>query len=222
MIHLYQVQDDTINIPVDFTLITDSLTALKQYLHYPWEERETYVLTIDSGTVQSIYNKFNNGYEQKFTIQKLEYYGKIDLTIENIKNDAIVQLVSTSKEESVIESRYINGASTVEFNYLKPTSYNIKLILDTNGNQKWDPGSYTLGIQPEKVFYYHKTIPVRSNWELKELWTVDVDNPNPQKPQKPDTETTKKTKKRNRTPSSSRSGRSMTRPGGGMTKVIRN
>ena len=75
----------------------------------------------------------------------------------------------------------------------------MRLIVDANGNGKWDTGEYEKGLQPESVYYYHHSLDLRALFEYtQDDW--DITAPlNEQKPleitkQKPD----KERRKRNR------------------------
>ena len=65
------------------------------------------------------------------------------------------------------------GDGKIEFPYLKPDKYKLRLIMDQNKNGKWDTGFLADHLQPEKVIYWPKVIKVRSNFEYKENWKID-------------------------------------------------
>ena len=58
------------------------------------------------------------------------------------------------------------------FNMLSAGKYRIRLILDTNGNKKWDTGNYLKKIQPEEVIYFWKEIELRANWDMNETFNT--------------------------------------------------
>ena len=43
---------------------------------------------------------------------------------------------------------------------------------DGNNNQKWDAGNYVQRLQPERVFYFEKTLEVMPNWKIEETFSV--------------------------------------------------
>jgi len=63
----------------------------------------------------------------------------------------------------------------IEFPFLKPDKYRIRVIMDTNQNGKWDTGYLADNLQPEKVLYFPKIIKVRSNFEIQESLAIDYD-----------------------------------------------
>ena len=44
------------------------------------------------------------------------------------------------------------------------------LFIDENWNGVWDPGNYSLGIQPEEVYYFPYTLQMRAFWDIEEEW----------------------------------------------------
>ena len=100
-----------------------------------------------------------------------------------------------------MESRTSNGHCV--FYFVKPGTYYMRLIIDENGNGKWDTGDFEKGIQPERVSYYHHSLDLRALFEYsQDDW--DINAPlNEQKPleitkQKPDKERRKTNRNANR------------------------
>lgn len=60
------------------------------------------------------------------------------------------------------------------FKNLTPDEYKIRIITDTNANNKWDVGNYEKDIEPEPVLLFRTidkkfSTPVRANWEVGPL-----------------------------------------------------
>jgi hypothetical protein len=53
------------------------------------------------------------------------------------------------------------------------------VIFDTNGNQKWDSGSYLQKRQPERISYYPAELDTRTGWDLVEEFILEKTNPDP-------------------------------------------
>ena len=63
----------------------------------------------------------------------------------------------------------------VEFPFIKPEKYKIRLIVDRNQNGQWDTGDLDQWKQPERVIYYPKILKIRSNFEIQESWVLPDD-----------------------------------------------
>ncbi len=172
MVHL-QVKQDSIYNPVEFKFRADSVSSTKYWLTYPWEFGTTYKLTIDSMAVQTIYDLPSRKFESEFNTQEEEHYGKIILTVNNVKGPTIIQLLTDDAKESVVRSTVIEKDGEVTFPFLEPQKYLLKAIFDRNNNGIWDTGNLKEKLQPEEVSYFLSVLKVRSNWENRDvIWDL--------------------------------------------------
>jgi len=135
-----------------------------------WEEGMSYRLFIEPGAFTDIYELTNDTTIVSFTTRSLEYYGKIILALTNVSENLVVQLMST--EQKILSEKSIETDGTIEFPFLAPSNYKLKVIFDANRNGIWDTGDYLNGIQPEWVEYYSGEINVRSNWDMEVNWRL--------------------------------------------------
>ncbi|MBV5312972.1 MAG: Ig-like domain-containing protein [Prolixibacteraceae bacterium] len=164
---------DTVKTMIPIVVEKDTNSIRKYYIEYDWEPNSSYLFRIDSAAARNIYGHPNNKTDQKFRTQKEDYYGRIYLTISGLSGPAIVQLLANDKEERILQKIQVFGDGKIEFPYLKPEKYIIRLMMDPNKNGKWDTGFLSGNIQPERVVYYPKVIKVRSNFDIKENWEIN-------------------------------------------------
>ena len=65
----------------------------------------------------------------------------------------------------------INGKPQI-FEFLKEGKYKLRVIIDANGNKKWDKGDFDTAKEPEKVMFFDKTISIREGWQTVEQWIL--------------------------------------------------
>ncbi|HKJ79770.1 MAG TPA: Ig-like domain-containing protein [Prolixibacteraceae bacterium] len=173
-IHLY-LRDDTIKTPLQYNFSKDT-TAWRTYrLAYNWEASTDYSLEIDSAASATIYGITNKELTKKFSTRDEDYYGIINLKLNNVKVPMIIQLLENTDNEKVVAERFADEDETVVFDFLPPNKYKIKAIFDANGNKKWDSGSFQDGLLPEKVAYINEVTKVRSNWDNNLVWDLTPD-----------------------------------------------
>ncbi|MCO5724476.1 Ig-like domain-containing protein [Robiginitalea marina] len=98
-------------------------------------------------------------------------YGTLRLVLQGKPSfPMIVELID--QKETLARRHYLESFGEVEFTFLPPGNYRIRIIFDSNGNGKWDTGSFLEKIQPEKVIYYPGAIDMRANWEKVETFTI--------------------------------------------------
>jgi hypothetical protein len=154
------------------TTIADSNSLYSFKITYKPEEKISYKIIIPDSTVYDIYGNTNDSTVIKYKTQAEEFYGSLKLNVTNIKCPVILQLLDEKGKEKVIREDILSGNKLIDYEFLYPKTYILKLIVDSNGNGKWDTGNYLKKIQPERVYYYSKIINVRSNWEIELNWDI--------------------------------------------------
>lgn len=163
--------DDTLEIPVDFRFDEDINNVRKFKLFINYEPYTSYKLVLNEGCFYDMYKRTIDTTITRFTTQRDDYYGIVNLKMENISCPTIVQLFS--KDEKLTRQKTIYQNSEITFDYLYPGNYTIKVIFDDNDNGKWDTGNLYERIQPERVEFYDKKLEVRSNWEVEYIWEFE-------------------------------------------------
>lgn len=162
---------------VPFELISDEDSKRKYGLDFTLDEQTVYRVQIDSARVQTVGGMYNMGFSLSFRTRAIEYYGTAIFTVRGFEGSAIVQLLSNNENEDVIRTKQVAVSDKeITLSYLPPGRYRFKLIDDRNGNGKWDTGSLAEGIQPEMVYYFPKVLEIKSNWDIKEDWEIDLSN----------------------------------------------
>ena len=117
-----------------------------------WKPGHQYSLEIDSIAFKDIYGKVSNSFKQGFKVNSLDNYGTVIVSLQNMDgHNCIVQLLNGS--DNVIKETSIKGGEEAVFYYIKPSTYYLRLIDDTNNNGQWDTGLYSKQLQPEAVYY---------------------------------------------------------------------
>jgi hypothetical protein len=172
---LLYLSQDTLKTPLNFKFAKDT-TAWRTYrIAHNWEPETSYTLEIDSAACINIYGITSKALESSFKTRAEDYYGSINLELNNVTGDVLVQLLENTDKEEVIREIKTHENGTVIFDFLAPDKYKVKVIYDRNSNGKWDPGSYQDKFQPELVSYINEVIKVRSNWEWKHDWNLTPD-----------------------------------------------
>jgi len=142
-------------------------TQMFYAIDYKWEPQKTYKFEIDSAAFTSIYHQVNKKYSTTFKIRSLDEYASLKIVLAEYHPNAIIQLLD--EKDKVLYTKAAQASGTV-FEYLKPTSYYVRMFLDENGNGKWDTGDFSQHRQPEEVFYLPKKMTLIPNWEFEEVW----------------------------------------------------
>ncbi len=165
-----------------FELITkDSLDVSLEYKYDIWnqnlelifdkEENQKYFLKLYPGAVTDFFGKTNDTLKTDLSTADYSNYGNLKITLQNVKEfPIIVQL--TDDKGKVIAEHYSDQDPIVEFLYIDPAMYTMRVIYDSNKNKIWDTGNYLQKIQPEKVIYFPEKIDVRANWDVEQVFIL--------------------------------------------------
>lgn len=131
------------------------------------EEKQKYLLTMYPNAVTDFFGKANDTIKTDFSTSNYSDYGNLKITLQNVREfPIIVQL--TDDKGKILAEHYSEESNIIEFSYLNPALYNLRIIYDSNRNKIWDTGNYLRKKQPEKVIYFDGKIDVRANWDVEQ------------------------------------------------------
>lgn len=137
-----------------------------------WEEKTDYTLILQEGAFSELYyGKQSEADTIKFTTVKKDFYGNILAKINVPEGNYTLEL--TGAGDKLFFKEHFSESKTFSFEKLKPGSYKMKIIEDTNENGKWDTGNLLEKTQAEKMYYYKESIVIRSNWDFDLTWQIE-------------------------------------------------
>jgi len=180
LISLVIIQD-SLEIPVEYELVRHPVKLRKYYMKVKWEGITVYKLTFYPGAFTDIYGLTNDTIPSQFRTRDPEYYGRILLNLSGVMGPTVIQLLNN--KGAIVNQKRIGEDGLIEFNYLPPETFTLKLIHDNNNNGEWDTGDYLEHLQPEEVLLHPGSISVRSNFDMEVNWEIQVvdksEKPNP-------------------------------------------
>jgi len=152
---------DSNEVTVDYHF--DNVNTLLFYTHHTAQ-----FLQIDSAAIESVFGNMNQ-LNTNYTFENLmgdDYFGQLFVKFDSLNGDYLFELLNSKGE---VEKTYnaIPNEIQITFNKLKPGKYQLRIIEDTNQDEKWTKGSIQTQQQSEKVFYYTDEIKIRSKWDLE-------------------------------------------------------
>lgn len=127
-------------------------------------------LRYGKGAIVSIDQDSSKSITKNIVFLKEDDTGLITGKIETKEKNYEVQLLYA--DNSVAQK--LRNPKELNFKFVEARDYKLLIIVDTNGNGKWDPGSFQKHIEPEKVILYKSdegkySFPIRANWEYGPL-----------------------------------------------------
>ena len=146
---------------------------------FPKTEGQTYMIQALPGFATDFFEETNDTLNYNVRTKANSDYGTLSLTLANVEKYPVIVQLTNSKFEVKKEKRVLNADTTIEFDFIDPAKYYIRVIYDENGNGIWDPGNFLAKKQPEKIVYYPSVLDVKSNWSLIESFTLGRSGPGP-------------------------------------------
>ena len=100
----------------------------------------------------------------KYKIKKVEDIGSLSGVVNTEEESYILQLLDS--KYTVVQS--LKNPKKFQFKYLSPGAYYIRVLIDNNGNGKWDQASLKDNTKAEPIFFYDEKIDLRANWDIED------------------------------------------------------
>ena len=110
-------------------------------------------------------------YKQGLKVKSLDDYSTLVMQTSGIADsNIVVQLLD--KSEKIVQQVKAENDGSASFFYISPGVYYIRAFIDRNGNGIWDTGLYDDDLQPEDVYYYHRSIECKAKWDNTLQWNL--------------------------------------------------
>ncbi len=154
------IDKDSVAIPHTTTL--DKYTNIAEF-SFPKKEDNRYRLRVLPGAFTDFYGEQNDTINYTVTTRPLISYGSVRV---NITNGVYPMIVQLTDEGGVVKAeKYISENNAVDFAYLTPNKYYLRVIIDANKNGIYDTGNYLLKQQPEKVYHAVESVDVKAYFD---------------------------------------------------------
>lgn len=155
---------DTLFTPVTGYTMESDTSGKVITVKYPWKEDEHFKIIMEQDIA-----KDSSGHELakadtiSFKTKKKADYGSLRIRMPNL--DTSQQIVLLIFKSDKLERTQPAVRKDLRFELFPPGEYEIRLLYDRNGNNKWDTGNYWEKRQPEKIVTIPKKNNVRANWD---------------------------------------------------------
>ena len=162
------VDQDSLNVP--FRIDMDSLDS-QVFFDFTKEAEQVYTLQMLPGAITDFFGGTNDTLTTRWRVGAAVDFGVLRFSLQgDLRFPLIVELIDN--RDNTARSLTLSAQNEIEFTWLKPDTYRVRIIFDDNGNGRWDPGNFLGKVQPEQVIYYPAPIEIRANWEKVETFTI--------------------------------------------------
>ena len=151
-----------INVMPDVSISMDTLKNVLS-INTMWSENRVYTLRLAKGFAKDTSGADVMPSRYSFRTFEDEDYGKIIVNFPAKYNDPHYLLQVIADKDTVYLQPITDITKTLT--RLKPAKYTFCIIVDKNGNGKWDTGDLFGKIQPEEVIPYRDNLTLKAGWE---------------------------------------------------------
>lgn len=158
------INKDSLKVPYKVTL-----SSYKDELAFNFEKEYGNRYTVDflPGAITDFNEIINDSLSLRFATKKPADYASMYLNIHDIKSYPIIVHIINDQGKTVARD-YLRQQREIVFENLIPSRFMVRIIYDTNENNKWDTGNYLTKLQAEEVYYFDRIITAKANWEAVE------------------------------------------------------
>jgi len=128
------------------------------------------ILIIKKGAATDIFGYKNDSTKISFRMVPESELGSMQIDLMNLPGKPLI--VSASSKEKAYTLVSSPEKEQIIFKNMLPGEYELKIIVDENGDGEWTPGIFDLRLQPEKVFTLPRPVQVKKDWESKLGWNL--------------------------------------------------
>ncbi|MBW2961925.1 Ig-like domain-containing protein [Mesonia aestuariivivens] len=165
------INQDSIAIPFQYQFEEFENTYA---LNFEKEQKQIFNIKLLPGAITDFYEHTNDTLNFKIKTPDFADLGVLNMTITNLKSYPVIAQLTNNKGEvykEVIHQE--NEGNVLNFKYINPGKYLLRIIYDENNNGAWDTGNYLQKTQPEEIIYYPKEIEIRANWDVMETFKLN-------------------------------------------------
>jgi hypothetical protein len=134
----------------------------------PQKENTRYQFELLDSACKDLFGQFQKGIKHSWNSKSLKDYGLLKLTLINPFKTPIILQMTNEQETQVFKEFRVDPYMDITLEYLQPTTYKLKFIVDRNKNNQWDNGNFKQESQPEQVYYFPENIVLRANWDIEQ------------------------------------------------------
>jgi hypothetical protein len=154
------IDKDTIPVSFEYTLDSMSNQVLFDFEKKPSND---YLLTALPGAFTDFFEAVNDSLQFRLRTKSIDDYGNLRVNLKNTAYPVIIQLVDRS--EDIKRELYVAQSGPIDFQFLVPGIYYLRLIKDSNSNGVYDSGRFLESRQSEHISHYPESLDIRAGWD---------------------------------------------------------
>lgn len=163
------LQSDSLNLPFG----TEQVDARTIEIPFRATPGAPIQLLVQPKAVRDIYGGTNDTLRTSFGTAAQSSTGALQVNLSGLsKEKRYILHVLDGQQRVQLEGPVDTAHPSVGWKLLPPGMRTLRLVLDTNGNGRWDSGEWSTLKRPERTWYHSGPVNVRAAWDLKVDWEL--------------------------------------------------
>ncbi|GAB2543407.1 Ig-like domain-containing protein [Rufibacter soli] len=128
----------------------------------PMEAKSQVTVTLDTTKIVPFIGDRYATNTQKLTVSDKITTGSLQVKLATKEKNFFVQLL---RQDQIVKE--VKNKTSILWTDLEPGTYQLRILIDANGNGKWDNGLLKARRLPEPVVLPKEIFEIRSNWEIE-------------------------------------------------------
>ena len=160
-------------------VVIDSADPRIVTIPFKSKESTSYKIKIPQNISTDIFGLKNDSISAVFQTKSKTDYSKLSVKITNHTGSSILFQMLSADQKIIYSATYIpfdlfiNEQYTVVVPFLIPGIYKLKVIIDSDENEKWTTGNLIENKFPEAVYFFPVDQNIRANWENEIDWVLE-------------------------------------------------
>ena len=161
--NLIKVTDTLFANPLPVSITTDSTNRVAS-ISATWQPGQFYLLHLPAEAAKDTSGGILfKGDTIRFQTQAREEYGRVVLRFQGLPTSENPTIQISQNNVVMYQGMISNNQWSNDL--IAPGEYDLKILLDRNGNGKWDPGKFSELRQPERIIPLPQKLSVRADWD---------------------------------------------------------
>lgn len=153
---------------VPFTAKIAEKNSRRIIIEADFQPGNKYSLEMGTSSVRSFYATNEKAYQFNFEVDREENYGTFVLELDQVPQQ--VFWLQFLRENGELDFQVQTSEKVSRLEFVKPGTYQLRMLVDKDGNGRWDAASLPELKLSEPVYLFPKVIEIRPLWENREYW----------------------------------------------------
>jgi uncharacterized protein (DUF2141 family) len=162
---LVRNSNDSLNVAIE------KIGSKKLKILYELEQESKHSVVLPDSFITDVLGYKSKGVKIDFKTKSDIEYANLKLNVELTSTENVI-LQFMTKGGAILKEANFQGNKSFNYLNLSPGEYQLKMMFDSNKDNKWTTGKYIPRTQPERVIFYSEKLEMKEGWDKDITWII--------------------------------------------------